>query len=228
MGSHPPRPYTNRYNPTMPVSLEQLDAIMERASHALADMDYLECEALCLEALGLARQAGRYGYYARVLLPLQEARRQRRMIAVTGVIQIGSGDTGFDTERWLTGCDAGCILLTHPHSAKDALNLSEQARQQKLHVEVLYADSTQDDKLWTLQSYAGPSVACRISPPSKDSDLARWFINATERLGDAALQNVDDTLTGKALVQALEARLNVFPDHELLHQRLAAAARAVH
>ncbi len=211
----------------MTVTLEQLDGIMERASRALAAMDYLSCEALCREALSLSRDAGRYGYYARVLLPLQEVRRQRRMIAVTGAIQIGSGEDGFDPGHWLANHDTGCILLTHPHTAKDALALDERARCDKRHVEVLFSDSEQNDKTWTLRSYTGPDVACQISPPTGDADPARWFIDATERLGDAALQGIDGTPTGTSLVEALEARLSVFPDHELLHQRLAEAARAV-
>lgn len=210
----------------MTATLEQLDAIMEKASRALAEMDYLTCEALCLDALTEAKRADRYGYYARVLLPLQEARRQRRMIAAAGDIHLGGGP-GFEPGEWLVGRDAGCVVLTRPHSAVDALAIHQQARQSKQFVEVLFADNAQEDALWTLRSYDGPAVHCTINAPPPDISPSQWFIEATERLGDAALAGVDSTLTGGALVDELESRLRVFPDHELLHQRLADAAKAV-
>lgn len=210
----------------MSTTLEQLDAIMEQASRALADMDYLACEALCLDALTESKQAKRFGYYARVLLPLQEARRQRRMIAAAGDVQLGTGP-GFEPEQWLQGRDAGCIVLTHPHSAEDARTLHEQARRDKQFVEVLFADSAREYTEWTLRSYDGPAVARTVKAPPSGMNPSQWFIEATERLGDAALAGVDGTLKGKALVDELESRLRVFPDHELLHQRLADAAKAV-
>ncbi|MEZ6191169.1 MAG: hypothetical protein R3C45_07735 [Phycisphaerales bacterium] len=210
----------------MPLTLEQLDAIMEKASRALADMDYLTCEALCLDALTEAKRADRYGYYARVLLPLQEARRQRRMIAAAGDIQLGSGQ-GFEPGAWLENRVAGCVALTSPHKASDALAIHQQARQNKQFVEVLFADNELEAAEWTLRSYDGPTVSCAIDAPPPDMDSSQWFIEATERLGDAALTGVDSKLTGKALVDELESRLRVFPDHELLHQRLADAAKAV-
>lgn len=210
----------------MTAPLEQLDAIMEQASRALADMDYLTCEALCLDALTESKRADRYGYYARVLLPLQEARRQRRMIAAAGEVQLGSGP-GFEPGKWLEGRDAGCIVLTHPHSAEDARSLHQKARQNKQFVEVLFADNAREDAQWTLRSYDGPPVSCTINAPSPNTVPSQWYIEATERLGDAALAGVDNTLIGKALVDELESRLHVFSDHEILHQRLADAAKSV-
>lgn len=210
----------------MPLTLEQLDAIMEKASRALADMDYLTCEALCLDALTEAKRADRYGYYARVLLPLQEARRQRRMIAAAGDIQLGSGQ-GFEPGAWLENRVAGCVVLTHPHSAGDARAIHQRVRQNKQFVEVLFADNALEESQWTLRSYDGPAVNCSIAAPLSNISASQWFIEATERLGDAALTGVDSKLTGKALVDELESRLRVFPDHELLHQCLADAAKAV-
>jgi len=66
-----------------------LDALMEDASRALAEMDYLTCESLCLKALAAAREDGNWAYYKRILLPLQEVRRQRRMIAADGDVVLG-------------------------------------------------------------------------------------------------------------------------------------------
>lgn len=206
---------------------EKLDEIMERASRALADMDYLACEALCLQALETAREQKRFKYYARVLLPLQEARRQRRMTAAQGDVLIGIGKDGADCSAWFEEGHPGCLVITQPNKAEDARALAERARAENRFVEVLFADNQPDAAAWTLKSYEGPDVCCEIGAPTGDLAPAQWFLHATETLGDAALASVDDTLTGEARVEALEAVLRVFPDHELLHQHLADAARSV-
>lgn len=211
----------------MTAATEKLDGIMDRASRALADMDYLACEALCLEALVEARDQRRFGCYARVLMPLQEARRQRRMIAAQGEVTLDSSQPGFDTDRWLTELRAGCVVLTHPYTAEDARALAERVRREKKFIEVLFADNTADAPSWTLRSYDGPEVSCDVPSPASGQSPAQWFLHATEQLGDAALRSIDDSLRGEALILDLEARLRVFPDHELLHQRLAQAARTV-
>jgi len=214
---------------------DKLDEIMEQASQALADMDYLACEALCVQALTEAREQKRYRYYARVLLPLQEARRQRRMIAAQGEVLLGgtAGGTaggaaeGIDWDAWLAEDKPGCLALTHPNTVEDAKALAERAREQGRFVEVLFADNQPDTAKWLLRAYEGPEVSCEVDAPTESQAPSQWFLNATEKLGDAALSTVDETLTGEARVEALEARLRVFPDHELLHQHLAQAARAV-
>ena len=206
---------------------EKLDEIMERASQALADMDYLGCEALCVQALAEARDQKRYRYYARVLLPLQEARRQRRMIAAQGDVLLNGSDPKTGYESWYAGGQPGCVVLTRPNTIQDAAALEQQARDDGRFVEVLFADNEPGANPWVLRSYEGPAETCEVDAPADGQDPAQWFLHATEQLGDAALASVDDALTGEALVSELEARLRVFPDHELLHQHLANAARAV-
>lgn len=206
---------------------EQLDGIMERASRALAEMDYLGCETLCEEALAEARAHKRYRYYARVLLPLQEARRQRRMTAAQGEVVLGSDGAGVDLKAWQENGRVGCLVLTQPNTRDEAKALATSARRANRFVEVLFADNARDAAIWTLRAYEGPSVSCEIDAPRSDQDGATWFLNATEQLGDAALASVDESLSGEALIDELATRLSVFPDHELLHQRLAEAARAV-
>lgn len=208
---------------------ENTGQLMERASQALAQMDYLACEALCIEALHAARDGGDWTEYARILLPLQECRRQRRMIAAEGAIRLGT--TGLDGKP-LSDRGAACIVVTHPHTAE----VADQWRAQHQYVEVLFADNTSDAGTWTLRSTRGPAVTCDVAvPPSawidawldgktkpiKGKTPADWFIDATEALGDAALDQSDDT------PQGLEACLDVVTDHEILHQRLGAAARSL-
>ncbi len=208
----------------MPTDSTSIDTDMEQASQALAAMDYLSCESLCLKALAEARRAERFSDYARILLPLQEARRQRRIIALSDDIVLGTDDQ-FDPDDWLSRHSAGCVALTHPHSAEDARQLCHKAREQRQYVEVLFADNEPEAPTWTLRAFEGPAVSCDLPAPSSVIDPAQWFLEASEKLGDAALADVDPTLKGIQLVDELQTRLNVFTDHELLHQRLADAAR---
>lgn len=222
----------------------ELDDIMEQASVALAKMEYLTCESLCLTALSRARGSGNWGYYARILLPLQEARRQRRMIAAEGVIRLGTATLTGQPADWLRDARAGCVVVTHPHKADTAHALNEAARKQRLYVEVLYAGNAIDAPKWVLRSFRGPSVVCEVAAPPRewldrwlapggngvprgDRTPADWFIDATEAMGDAALGQLPSTLSPSERLAALEACLDVVTDHEIIHQRLGAAARSL-
>ena len=149
------------------------------------------------------------------------------MLAAAGDIQLGSSEPSFDPQAWLKMHEAGCIVLTHPYTAEAAMSLEQQARKNRQYVEVLFADNSADADTWALRSYTGAAVTCMIAAPTDTADKAQWFVTATEKLGDAALANVDGSLEGVALIEALERHLAVFTDHELLHQRLAEAARSV-
>lgn len=208
-----------------------LDQIMEDASHKLAEMNYLASESLCLQALAEARVQGRWNYYARIVLPLQECRRQRRMIAAESTVVIG---TPGDVPR----LSAGCLLVSKPHRQEDAAVVAREAAQAGLHVEVLYASQTPDEGPWTIETFVGPSAHCEVAAPlnvEKGQPIdaieqpfaAHWFIAASEALGDAALEQVTAPLGSLERVEQIEARIAAVSDHEILHQRLAEAARAV-
>lgn len=231
-----------------------LDTTMQRASEALACMDYLTCERLCLEALAKARGESNWPYYRRILLPLQESRRQRRMIAADGCIRLGTADLDEDVLSWLDQLGAGCIAVTWPHTVETARQLSQIAMDRRLYVEVLFVDCAADVAQWAIQSYRGPHVRCIwpapsdswinrwLSPPTdypvtvpsqpvRSADQlnlplypADWFLDACEALGDTALTQVGADLNGSDRVEALEKCLEVVADHEILHQRLGDAA----
>jgi hypothetical protein len=224
-----------------------LDAIMQQASEALVRGQYLACETLCLQALAEARQRGDWAYYARILLPLQEARRQRRIIASEGTIRLGTADLIGGVEQWLSMFDAGCIAVTHPHAVEQAHTLAQLARKQHRYVEVLFVDSDAAEDRWVVRTFAAPSAICEmnapvapwlnrwISWPSDDvkasplppATPADWFLDACEALGDAVLAKADKVADLRQRVDLLEAALHVVPDHELLHQRLGDTARAM-
>ncbi|MEO0588218.1 MAG: hypothetical protein AAF078_11315, partial [Planctomycetota bacterium] len=80
---------------------ESIAALMERASGALVARDYAGCERLCLEGLRRAEAAGEWATYAAIVLPLQEARRQRRIIATeAGVAFVSDAGSLEVSEGW--------------------------------------------------------------------------------------------------------------------------------
>ncbi len=228
-----------------------IDAFMEAASQALAHMDYGVCEQRCLEALAMARSSTDWSYYGRILLPLLEARRQRRMIAAEGVIRLGSADLQGDPVAWLGKVNPGCIVLTHPHDRRTARQIDAIVlRNRRFNVQLLLADQHTQVGRWTLKSFGdGPNVSCampappgawidRWIPPKGTSNTqpggerardaagsADWFLDACERLGDTALAQIAEPPGHPGRIQMLERCLHVVADHEKLHQALIDEAR---
>jgi len=227
---------------------QTLDQLMGTASAALAQMDYLACEERCLEALALASNQKNWSYYARILLPLQEARRQRRLIAAEGVIRLGSEKLLGDPILWLRQANPGCLVLTGPHDQRIGRKLVQAIRRQRLYVEVLLAKTPAVRGKWTLMAIEGPNVSCQVAAapnqwvdrwhePRKYSDPvdgelsaygpADWFLDASEALGNAALEQVKAPLGDPWRLRLLERCLQVVVDHEILHQELGCAARSL-
>jgi hypothetical protein len=225
-----------------------LDHLMQSASVALAGRDYLACEGLCLRALAAARRKQDWAYYGRVLLPLQEARRHRRMIAAEGSVRLGTTGLPGALAADLASHPAAAIVVTHPHGAAEARALAAEARRSRRFVEVLCADNPASAPRWRLRGWAGPEVACDLpAPPVAWLDRwfdrsavvpvpavagsaptpADWFLDAAEALGDQALRQADAAPDPVARLEALEHCLEVVTDHELNHQRLWDAARAL-
>lgn len=171
---------------------------MEQASQALVRMEYLRCEQLCQTALAEARRTSDFDRYARILLPLQEARRQRRQIAVDAGVTILAAprlEPAEVLERYRSGC---LLLVSPPYTVGDEQAIRHGAQEQGLMIEVLAVDQ-----------------------PA----LRQVFEQQMERVGDAALAEIDAALSPVEQIDALEAVLDRVGDHEIAHQRLAAAAR---
>lgn len=178
----------------------QIDQLMEQASQKLVATDYLACESLCMQAIELARQIRDYPLIARILMPLQEARRQRRQIAEdTGTFVVTGKHR--DADAILDEHSTGCLLLTDPpYTDADADALRTAARGRGCMVEVLCLDAT---------------------------ELTAAFCEAMQRHGDAAVARATAIPAGPDRVDTLLAELDCIGDHEIAHQRLAQAAREV-
>lgn len=214
---------------------------METASQALAELDYARCEALCMDALSQARDACEWVMYQRILLPLQETRRQRRQAALDGPILLGTPDQLSDVATQIGDIEQGCVVLTWPCTAGDAKSLIDSVHTRKKPIELLFADNASDATAWRITSYAGPGLSVDLPAPKADwigqwvdpsaiapPTPAHWFMQASEALGNAALAAIEATPGSLKHLQALEAALSCVDDHEILHQRLASAAKALH
>ncbi len=212
---------------------EPLDTLMERASQKLTDMDYLGSEALCLEALAMAKAAGDWTAYARIVLPLQECRRQRRMIAADTAVQLGTNSCWNDPRD-------GCVAVTPPLERDAARRLAADAAEHGRFVEVLWCEPAEDASRWNVYTVGEVEVVCEVNAPDAawgnqrlspgdEGFLAagHWFIAASEALGDAAFSQVDAAMGSLERVEQLERMVAAVGDHEILHQRLAEAVRAM-
>lgn len=214
---------------------------METASQALAELDYARCESLCMDALNQARDVSEWVIYQRILMPLQETRRQRRQAALDGPILIGTPAQLGDVASQLNDLEQGCVVLTWPCTGGDAKALIASVHDSKKPIEVLSADNASDAPAWRVTSYAGPGLSVDLPAPKADwigqwtdpsaiapPTPAHWFMQASEALGNAALAAIQAMPGSLEYLQALEAALSCVDDHEILHQRLASAAKALH
>lgn len=195
-----------------------IDALMERASRALEATDYFGAASRCVRAMGMARRAGDFGRMARICLPLQEARRQLRDLAM---------DSGRCVElRKLPAMRAklasGCVLLTPPLTAASAKTLRARYTRARVPVMVLSRENGPRKSVWTLIAGSGRGrIGVDVNTPRRLTPA--WMIAVQESLGDAAIRAVPADTSPAARVDALLKALAMVPDHEKVMQALAAA-----
>jgi len=190
---------------------------MERASAALARSKYFECERLAAEALELAHAGHDYDRMSRILLPLQEARRNRRLAA----LDLGRVTVVEQMPAEGEPIKPGCYLIQPPLVGADGRELRERALATDVPVVVVVREPKTRAGLWPVVMIGPVTVRARVKPPAKETKIELpWFVAAGEALGDAAIDEVDPEIPVVERVAALLDRLNTVVDHEKLHQRL--------
>ncbi|MFM7133084.1 MAG: hypothetical protein ACKO0W_02070 [Planctomycetota bacterium] len=199
-----------------------VQSLMTKAQQALTRNHWFEAERLCAKALDMARAAGDFNLMARICLPLQEARRQRREIA-------------FDSRRLVIVQDAipeeraiepVCYLVQPPLVGADARRLRLIALEREIPAIVLCREPRTQLGLCPVVAIGQVTIRTRIDPPKKwDKPTLEWYAEALEQLGDAAIETLDAGAEPSKQVDALLERLDAMPDHENLHQALAETCR---
>ncbi len=217
-----------------------IDHLMERASSALVTTNYFEAEALSLRALDRAALANDFERMARICLPLQEARRQKRHEA------IDAGRTFIVSSLPIRGStlEAGCYLVEPPLIGIEANTLREMCNRKKVPALVLCREPTTSAGKWPLVGVGGSDreslvIRVQVTPaqgfggagPGGKRDDARegppgsWFLAMQEKLGDAAIEKLDPRIAPDYRALDVLEYLRAVPDHEKLHQALEQACR---
>jgi len=200
----------------------RIDELMEQAGQALVDTNYFEAERLALDSLRQAHGLRDYDRMARILLPLQEARRQKRLAAADeGRIYIFDRAPG---ENEKLKIEPGCWLVQPPMVGADGRTLREEADRLEIPVIVIVREPKTQLGRWPVVMIGPVTVRTQISPAKELTP--EWFLEASEALGDEAIEQVDPELAAAVRVDRLLDRLETLPDHEKLHQALADACRA--
>lgn len=173
----------------------KIDAMMEQASESLVQRRYFECEKLASEALRRAIAIMDYGRIARIVLPLQESRRQIRDLAVdTGNIVRVDGDapTG-------SAIKPGMYVLSPPRVGVDGRALREAAMQQHVPIVVLVREPATRAGLWPIVAVGPVTVRARIEPPaSGKATTAKTTAKGKKPRGSAAESKAKGSATGKS------------------------------
>ena len=221
-----------------------IDRLMEQASEALLETEYFSVVKLSVRALERARHADDFERMARILLPLQEARRQIRQIACD------AGPRTILTSRPKPSeLRPGLYLAQPPLIALEARDIRETADSKSIPSLLLCREPMTRAGKWpiaavtkgglidtvTIRVQVAPPpgvVAMHDQPgvgPTRDNSMAppdiEWFTSTAEALGDAAITRVNAAMPASWRVDELMLYLDAIPEHEKLHQRLAEACR---
>lgn len=204
----------------------KIDELMEQASEALTSGGYFDAERLAGQALSAAEQVGDYERMARIILPLQEARRQKRLAAIDSGKLIRLSDDR-DLELKL---EPACYLFEPMLVAAHARDARLRANEEQVPILVVVREPQTQTGLWPICMVGPKTVRVRIAPPPKGEDgkpapTIEWVLAASEALGDEAIAMVDPDADVADRVKQLHELLSTCPEHEKLHQALEAACR---
>jgi hypothetical protein len=203
------------------VGTDRIDELMDQASHELARTRYFDAEKLAAEALQLARQADDFERMARIIMPLQEARRQRTLQALAT-----KKVTVIDEEKDIpTKIKPGCYLFQPMLVGADARRLRLAALEAEVPVAVLAREPMTQLRLQPIVAISpGLTIRAKVDPPKNvDRPDIEWFARAMEELGDWAVSTIDPEMEVTRRIDTLLIRLDAHPEHEGLHQALRAA-----
>lgn len=195
---------------------------MERAEQALRRRGWFEAERLALKALAMARAADDFDAMARILLPLQEARRQR----LEQAFELKKVRILRDPIVEPFEVTPGLYLVEPPLVGIEARRLRLLALEREVPVAVVCREPLTRVNTCPVVAIGPVTIRVRIDPPKRPTaPSAEWMAGALEQLGDAVIAGLDPQQDLLKRIDYLLACLEVHPDHEKLHQVLHDSCR---
>ncbi len=202
-------------------AVKKIDTLMESASEALAKGLYFECERDAAKALELAHASNDWERMARICMPLEEARRQKRLDAADA--GVAGRLENLDELLELGEITPGCWLLEPLIVAAHARDFRDRADEQGAATLVIVREPLTQLGDWPLAALGPVVVRTRVAPAK--ALTVEWFLGAAEAMGDEAIESVETDLEPETRVNRLMDRLQTLRDHDELHQTLASACR---
>lgn len=202
---------------------EGIESLMDRATASLSGGRFIESERISDEALHRAWKSGQYGLMSRILLPLQESRRQRRLEAAeTGkvfVIEEGQVIPGSDEGALASGC----YVVMPPNVAADARQIRMNGLMQECSVVAFACEPRTQAGLLPVAVVGPCALRARLKPVK--AFTVSWCLKVVEALSSEALMYMDRTRPIEKQVDVLMDYLDALPESEEFHLELAEAAR---
>jgi hypothetical protein len=211
----------------------KIEELVDQASESLARGMLFEAERIAEKALLMSRQHDEYERMAQIVPVLKDARRARLKQALS-VGKVTVVDMAITEDMKV---EPGIYLIQPPQVGSDARRLRLAAFTNDIPVAVLCREPLTKTRLIPIVAI-GPGCTVRTKvkpPPTKEragksgdvspADLLHWFVSALNELGSCAIEGVDPTLPPSRRVDALLDGLNAVPEHETLHDALAAACK---
>lgn len=195
------------------------DDLMELATAALQQGSYFECERHAAKAMHKAFAQQNFDAIARIALPLQEARRQRRLQAVDANYLEIYDERAPGPEDEL---HPGCIIVCDPSVGADARRLTERAFDEEIPLIAFACEPLTQEGLLPIVVVGPTTIRAKMRPPK--SFTPAWCLEAIDALSASALQTFDPGRAPHRQVEDLVNKCNTLPESEDLHQKLAEIA----
>jgi hypothetical protein len=196
----------------------QIDVLLNKADKALTGTSYFECEELCIEAVERAMKHRHYDQVAQAVMPLMEARRQKRVAAIdSGCLSIIDGELPHPPD-----IKPGVYLVQPPRVGIDGKRLRDAADKERVPIVVLVREPTTQTKLVPVVAISHRTVRTKVA--LYDEVSVEWILEAIEELGEVVVELIDTRQEAAQRVEYLWTCVQTLPDHEGLPALLAQAA----
>jgi len=198
---------------------DELQALCEEGQRYLQATEYLDAEAVLARAESVGWAQRDWDTLARLYMPLQEARRQRRQKCSEG--RVGSFVGKIDPDEIVREFPSGTVLVASD-SIHPALRVREIAGEKKLYLDV-FLGTVQAEQIRIIPGARMPEPALVFKLGDEPSDMMGLW----ERLHGPFLAAADAEKDPVRKIEKYRDTIEVDYACELAHQRLADVAHAL-